>query len=63
MDSWMLTKTARKYCINNVNTSGLKAALDSAHLVHPQDIFRRTDAPKSLSAIHLTQVSEGKLFR
>lgn len=52
-----------KVLYDNVNTSGLKAALDSAHLVHPQDIFRRTDAPKSLSAIHLTQVSEGKLFR
>lgn len=49
-----------KVLYNNVNTSGLKAALDSTRLVHPQDIFRRTNAPKSLSAIHLAQVSEGK---
>ena len=55
-------QNSEKVLYEDVNTSGPRTALDSTHRVHPQDIFRRTDAPKSLRAIHLAQVSKRVMF-
>jgi len=55
----MLTKTARKYCGRTCqNTRFERSAEPDTYPIHPQDVFRRANAPESMSTIHLTKVSK-----
>jgi len=55
----MLTKTARKYCGKTCQHTQLERSAEPAtYRIHPQDVFRRTNTPESMSTIDLTKVSK-----
>lgn len=56
----MLTETAREYCGKTYQRTRLERLTEPAtYRIHPQDVFRWTNTPESMSTIHLTKVSKG----